>query len=343
MEVYIVDPSTGIQTEIPYNGWTISEALNEAKTLQLSLDYGAVDKASQAFGQSAFFLLSAGYREIYVEKNGTRIFSGTINDLGMDRGEGEDISISLAAAGYFSLLGKRRTGAFVEYTSDDSADIAWGLIDDSQTLDSNADLGITRGTHPTTKTRDRTFRFDSVKDAIIGMSNAKVADGYDFEVDDDKVFNIFYPTKGSERPGLPLDIGNIKKISLRKPLLLSMTNRIFVLGQDDNNYVQRDSPSTYQETFGNLEDVLAKRDVIEQATLEDAGDKVLGTDQSPQLALTVTHLDDDPAIEAYNVGDWLPLTFEEAEVTATMYRVIKRTIQHNAGGDTQVTLSMRLE
>lgn len=343
MELYVADPTTGSVVEIPLKSFTESEELNAAKTLQVALDYGVVNDVAARFGQTAFFMLSAGYREIYVEKDGTRFYSGIINEIGMDRGEGEDISISLASTGFFSLLNKRRTGELVTFSDDDSGDIAWSLINTSQTVDGNADLGITRGVHPSTVNRDRTFRFARISDEIIGMSNAKIANGYDFEVDDDKVFNIYYPTKGSQRPELVLDIANIKTISMRKPMILNMTNRVTVLGQADDNFVVRESPATFREVFGNLEDVLAKRDVVQQSTLEDYGDKLLSTDQNPQLSFTVTHDDGAPDILKYNVGDWLPLSFSEAEITSVMYRVIKRTIQHTAGGATKVTLSMRLQ
>lgn len=343
MELYIADPTTGSVVEIPFKSFTESEELNVAKTLQVALDYGAVDAVAAQYGQTAFFMLSAGYREIYAEKDGIRFYSGIINEIGLDRGEGEDISVSLASTGFFSLLTKRRTAELVTYSGDDSGDIAWGLIDTSQTVDGNADLGITRGLHPTTVDRDRTFRFAKVSDEIVGMSNTKIANGFDFEVDDDKVFNIYYPYKGSQRPELVLDIANIKAISMRKPMILNMTNRITVLGQADDNFVVRESPATFREVFGNLEDLLAKRDVVQQSTLEDYGDKLLSTDQNPQLAFTVTTDDGAPDILDYNVGDWLPLSFSEAQLTSVMYRVIKRTIQHTAGGATKVTNSMRLQ
>lgn len=344
MNVYIYDPVADETYEIPYQTYTIKEEVNLGKTLQIKLDYYQVNDIAERYQTTAYSLLSGALREIYVEKDDTRIFSGVITDMSMDRGEGTDVTVSLAAAGYFNMLKKRRTAALRAFTSTDAGDIAWTLIDESQTADPPySDFGITQGTSPTTKTRDRTFRFANLYDEIVQMTNNNLKDGFDCEIDDEKVFNIYYPYKGSNRPEIVLDIGNIQAISMRKPLLLNMTNKIYVLGQDDSTYVTRTAPDTFKTSFGVLEDVLAKREVKETTTLNDYGDQKLSTDQSPQLTMTIEHLDGEPDVLDYSVGDWLPVTFDEAGLTQVYYRVITRTIKDTAGGATTVSLGMRLQ
>jgi hypothetical protein len=343
MDVYIYDPASGDTFELPYKTLTIKEDLNAGKSLNISFDYAQLNDYAANFRQTGYFMLSSSYREIYVDKDGIRKFSGVISEVQLDRGGGEDITVTVAAIGYFGLLAKRFTGALRVFSGVDAGEIAWTLIDESQQDDPPySDFGITLGHTEATKDRDRTFRFANIKDEITQMTNNNLADGFDCEIDDNKAFN-YYASMGSQRSGLFLDINNITKITMRKPLILSLTNKVHVLGQDDDTYSTRTSPgTTYKSVFKTLEAVLAKRDVKETTTLDDYGDKLLIQNQSPTLTFTVSHHDGDPDINEYSVGDSMRLTFDEAEISRVYYRVIGRTIQHTAGAATEVTLSLRL-
>ena len=95
------------------------------------------------------------------------------------------------------------------------------LINESQTSNNPySDLGITQGAHPTTKNRDRTYKFDNIKDSIIRLSNENLTDGFDFDIDATKAFNVYYPTKGQDRFDVVFDNDTMATWKFKKPLML---------------------------------------------------------------------------------------------------------------------------
>lgn len=86
-------------------------------------------------------------------------------------------------------------------------DIAWSLIDDMQAQPGGS-LGITRGIiTPTKVTRDITFRDgDTILSCLETLSQADP--GFEFNVDTERKFNLYYPRRGMDR-GVHLDFGGL--------------------------------------------------------------------------------------------------------------------------------------
>lgn len=97
-----------------------------------------------------------------------------------------------------------------EYLFDDHwklEDIAWDLIADAQALP-GGDLGVTKGIFtPTGQEKDITFRDgDSVLSCLNTLSQADP--GFEFTIDHNRKFNLYYPRRGVDR-GVKLDYGGL--------------------------------------------------------------------------------------------------------------------------------------
>lgn len=97
-------------------------------------------------------------------------------------------------------------GSTETFTAEDQADIAWQLIADSQ-AQTGGELGITRGDFPETGVlRTINFAEGAVLSQLIGPQLADLSNGFDWEIDAQLRFNVFYPQRGSSG-GQVLDYG----------------------------------------------------------------------------------------------------------------------------------------
>lgn len=87
----------------------------------------------------------------------------------------------------------------------EQVDIAWQLIEDTQSLP-GGDLGITRGSTPPTGVF-RTLSYDTAVNLGTTLSAlASLSDGFEWEIDENLRFNTYYPSRGSD-PGITLAYG----------------------------------------------------------------------------------------------------------------------------------------
>jgi len=145
-------------------------------------------------------MLQLGNKELYIYRANTLLWGGELLYSRSDMSR-ETQKIDVSAKGFFDLLSKRYVGTAANprvFTNTDLADIAWTIINESQSQ-TDGDFGITQGTHPTTRDADRTYEYKNVKEAIEGLSNLNVQNGFDFEVGPNKKFSVFYPVRGSLR------------------------------------------------------------------------------------------------------------------------------------------------
>lgn len=331
--------------EAPFASLSFTEELNKGSDFQASFNYSQLDEIAKRYGTDCLFLLTGGFREIWLNKDTNKLFYGAITDFDMNKTSDSELGINIAAVNFFNLFNKRRTGAKRIFTSTDAAQIAWTLINESQTSDSPySDLGITAGLLPTVVNRDQTYRFANIKEEIINLSNNNLNSGFDFEIDTLKKFNVYYPIKGSIRSNIVLDDANIMEWRIRKPMILSLTNKIYVTGDGMNDDVlntTRTSDSSYRTVFGTLEDVLSARDVTVLQTLQDKGDKYLLENQSPRVELTISHIDDSPDMLNYSLGDTLKINIPEANIVNQYMRVYKRSFTLDNGELPIVTLTLK--
>ena len=320
--------TTGTEVfDIPFSGFTIKEELNKGADGSISTSYNALDKYAKAFNTTVSDILTAKFREVIIYKGSTILFTGVLSRYQRNLNTN---SITLYLKDYIAMLGTRFSAKSKIYTSEDSSDIAWDQINITQTK-TNGDLGITRGVDPTTKDRDRTLVYDNVLKTIVGMSNAKVKNGYDFDIDTTKQFNIYYPTKGSLKENIIFDDRTRISGTINVSLAGSLANKVIVLGKgSEADMVTTERENTTPQSLWLLhEATLSEKGVGTEAELEDRGDEYLDKNDEPSdsVSLTISHIDGQPPVEEYSLGDSVVVRIEEDAVDGN-YRVMKRTMKY---------------
>lgn len=325
--------------EVPFESISLTEKLNKGYSGHVTVNYLALRDYADKLGTTPDAIISSQYREWKLYLDNVILYAGILMHRKLS-GSGSDPTVyTISIADYSVILAKRRTPQEDLYDQIESTDILWSIVDDTQN-EPNGDAGITRGTHPTTKDRDRTFRYDNILDAIIGMSNAKVSGGYDWEIDPSKILNAYYPTKGEVRDEIILDDFTMIDWSIDRPLAGRITNRVHVLGKGlgANQVTATREDTAPQATWGLCEDVLAETTVGTQSELEDRGDEYLNFAKEPRDVLSCSVRDDNPAINTYSVGDSVRVKINAVAFNEIL-RIDQRTIKIPRTGAGTVDLS----
>jgi hypothetical protein len=325
---------------IPFQSLSISETLNGGISGTLSLNYLAMERYASLFSLTPDGIFASALAEWKLYRDEVLFYAGIINHRTASGSKAQGTSYNLNLLGYEYLLKSRITGngGVWAYTSDDSADIAWDMINRTNAL---SDTGITRGLHPTTTNRDKTNRFDPILDSIMDMSATKKANGYDWEVSNQKVFNIFYP-KGTLKNNIILDDFNILSWSNNRDMATNLANSITVLGagSEDDIISETVEDTASQAVWGLQQTTLSEKDTTLAQNLIDKGDAMLANKSTPQDLVTVKVNDKNPLITSYNVGDNLPVKISAIGFDENL-RIDKRTIQIERSGEAVVDLSFQ--
>jgi hypothetical protein len=331
-EVIIKDPATGTIWEVIPKSYNFTEKLNLEPTASFTFSFEELKKMAERNGTTVLAIFTSALREIYINRNGAKIFYGIITDFEVAPGGVGEKNLSVKAMGFFGLFKKRLVGIGVEevFSATDAGEIAWTLIDNSQLDDAPySDWGITEGSITASKNRDRRYLFDNVYESIVRLSNNNLADGFDFEIDNTKAFNVYYPTRGQDRPTITFDERTAASWKYKKQLILNMANIVYAVGEGFNEDVQfetRTASTALRTPFGTLEEKLEARDVSEAATLQDKGDARLAEGSSPPVELdSLSHYDDAIAYSDYNLGDTIRANYPDLAINDETYRVVERT------------------
>jgi len=322
--------------DIPHLNFTLTEALNRGVQGSITCSYQALKDYAEALKSTYNGMLKGVYREVEVYREGTLLHTLVLNRK-QNRKSG---TVTLYISDYVAMLDTRITGNDgLKYTSEDSAVIAWDEINISQ-LKTNGSFGLTLGTQPTTKNRQRTLRFTSLLDLLVGMSNYKLKDGYDFEITQNKVLNFYYPTKGQSKPNVIFTNRNTTDWTVTESMAGNIFNKVAVLGKgsEEDMVTSVREDTTNQPNWLLSEATLSEKGVEDTAELADRGDKFLVDHDTPEdtRSVTVTHIDGDPNLTDYSMGDSVGVRIEEEDIDQAM-RVISRTIK-SVSSSIQVTI-----
>lgn len=328
--VILKDPSDGTLWELLPISYSFVEELNKEPIAKITLSFNELDRLAEIYSTTVMAMFSAAIRELYIERDGTKIFYGVVSDLGVETAEDGKLNFVVKAVGFFGLFVKRIAGIPKRvFSSTDAGTIAWTLIDESQDSDTPySDWGITQGSITSSVNRDRTYRFDYIKDSIIRLSNENLDDGFDFDIDNNKQFNIYYPTKGASKPNIIFDDKTLDDYRWRKPLILGLTNKVYALGEgfnDDVLYVTRTAATAYRTPFGTLEEALRETDIKTTATLNAKGDRKLADEKEPIIDLEGYHYDGlNFGFDDYNLGDTVVVDLPKLDLDEESKRVKQR-------------------
>ena len=328
--------------EIPIDGWSFTEELNRDKSATFNISDETVQYIADVFNLTNEYIFSASYREAYIfDEDDVRIYGGYIAEPSVNKGSDGVKTRTITSKGFFSLLAKRFTNKPPDYKrvyeAEYATDIAWDLIQYTQGLPFG-DLLITRGAHPNDELNDRTLKFRTIKEAIEKLDNNNTTGGIDHEITPDKVFNTFYPQKGSQRLGFKLVDGfNINSYSIRKNFIDAMANQVIVFGEGQDELMAtslQDSEDEFKENFFLLQEGLSEKDTKIQDNLDRKGEKYIETYKAPTLGITITTDYSNPLFTEYEVGDSIKIEIPEESVN-DFYRLRQKTLN----SDGEVTLS----
>ena len=326
-KLFVKDKS-GIKWEIPFISLSWTEELNNDRNASFTVTNQALEDIAERYGVTGEFILSAGYREIEIyDYDDNLVYTGIVDEIMGSGGKGEQGNKVVSSRGFFSLFTKRYTSAYTHYEDIDAGEIGWNLINDTQSKE-YGDFGVVRGSIEETKTRDRTYKRRNIKEAIQALTSDEVAEGFEFDIDNYKNYNVFVE-RGDVREEIIFDSEcNIDNWQVRKTGLLGMANHVIVFGEgsgDDMIVVEEDAENSYKVQYGLLEDGLSDKDNGDEELLSDKGIKYLDLNKYPSKSVSFDHFYAFPLVTTYNVGDTVQVRISEDGVDMNM-RVIKRTI-----------------
>ncbi len=201
------------------------------------------------------------------------------------------------------LLKDRYTAKEVTYTKIDAGQIAWELINTSQAK-TNGNFGIKKGIIDSTQDRDRTYNNQNIMEAIVNLSD--VIGGFDFEITNEKIFNI-YTIKGEDLTNeVVLMYGsNFQNVKIDEDFTNPCNNAI-VLGEvidgEELSRADRYDP-TSQSVYKLREQVLSADNVIDENTLNAKGDAMLYKYKLPLLKIDLNIQRGKFDVTKFSLGD----------------------------------------
>jgi len=224
-------------------------------------------------------ILAINSNELIIQYKGFDMWGGQISTV-RKVASGNSRYWEVTCSQFFNLLTQRYCGYDKstglsdarEFTTTDAGVIAWTLIDESQN-EVNGDLGITEGTLEVSLNRTKSYEKKNIAEAIIELADNDY--GFDFEITTDKVFNVYYPFKGTVRdevvfryPGNCLEMESMENG-------LDVVNHELGLGRhwggQEIYYIADDVTS--QLAYGRREKIESYKDVEMQAYLTDMVDE----------------------------------------------------------------------
>lgn len=247
-------------------------------------------------------LLEPGQREIHIYRNEERIWGGYLWAVGISSTQPE---IRIAGEGYLSRLDRRLIADELIYEDEDQFDIAWDLINYTQS-EADGALGFTRfSTTPSGVLRTRKFRSwerHNILDALQDLT--EVYNGFDIEITPNKEFKHHYPYKGND-DGVVFELGkNIGSIAYD----VDATRTVSELhgmgaGGDRNRCIAVVTHTETQTDFGLLQSTEDFSNVRRYDTLVDRTTEALRVRKGVRVLPQITVVTEDPAFGSFSVGD----------------------------------------
>lgn len=298
---------------------------NDSEEISFLMDLDRLEKyAADNKFSNPLDIFNPNVNEIIIYRYNVPVIAGQINYAAPMATENER-SVLVRANGFLDLFETRYTNTALSLTSTNLGDIAWDLIDHSQSL-TNGDYGITQGTTISGTNRERNYKIDkNIKTALLQLS--EVENGIDFEFTHDKQFNV-YNEIGADTDILLRYPGNI--ISIEAPLDGSrMFNEIAARGSsggDSESLRETYSRTDNQATFKRREKVLNFPSVVETDTLQEHA-KEFGDDNYLLFDLPKVTVDGnkDVTIGDFHIGDRVRLdvsTYKSfAHLESSQYKI----------------------
>lgn len=270
--------------------------------------------------------LREGRSQLYVYRNDTLLWSGII--MIVERIMEQTNSYArIRALGWYWFLSKRFVGIDADdvHTSEDAGAIAWDLINQTQ-LETYGDLGITQGEIDTSNNLTITYTRQNIKDAIDDLI---LSGGIDIEITPNKVFNVHYPIRGTDRSETVVFKypGNVSRLRFVKDAT-TIVNSENILGQgvgDEEISAQRDDVGS-QSIYNLFEKISSYKEIDNVTVLGNiaAFDILLLKSPRNSIEMRVKGNGSVPDLSNYNVGDLVRTKVVKNNFTSNnVYRIFQ--------------------
>lgn len=284
---------------------------NRSDQITMTFDTEKVKQHAITIGITFWDLFKVDVNEIRIMRNQKVISAGQINTVQPDAND----KTTVRASGWFDLLKYRYSSAGASFTGTDAGEIAWNLIDTTQSL-TNGNFGILRGVIQASISRDRTYDVEkNIYDAIVQLS--EVIDGFDFEITWDKRFNVYSPGIGIIRDDIIFNYpGNIKRLRMTRDGT-AVFNDVTIKGAGFGAevFAAQAIDTTSGATYGLRQEILNQSDVSVEATLLEKANEELRVRKAPMDLVNIT-LDGNlsPVFGTYSLGDYIQVTTDDLSI-----------------------------
>ena len=291
-------------------------------------------------------ILNLGVNELHIYYDNALKWAGQLVSA-KKIARGDDIYWEVLAKDWVGLLSKRFCGveSLREFTTTDGGLVAWTLIDETQSL-ANGDFGITQGTLQASVNRTVTYDRKNILEAIKELSNigedGAASYGFDFEITPLKVFNVYYPYKGTIHNDVVFRYpGNCENFEAFVDSW-GIVNQEWGLGQHwtgDTAIVSR-SDATSQTTYKRREAIKNYRDVSVLAFLQDMVWQDIQWLKDPSTVIRFeSRVDAKSGINSYSVGDGVVVVCDKFDIDEWLW-VYERKIEIDESDELKVTLTV---
>jgi hypothetical protein len=291
-------------------------------------------------------ILSLGVNELHIYYKGNLWWSGQLISA-RKTAKGNDIYWEVLAKDWTSLLSKRFCGVedLREFLTTDAGTVAWTLINEAQALP-NGSFGITLGTITPSVARTVTYDKKNILEAIKELSNlgqdGLSSYGIDFEVTPNKVFNVYYPYKGSIKDNIVFRYpGNCETFDALVDTW-GIVNQEWGLGRHWTGLtaIVSRADATSQTTYKRREAIKSYRDVSVLAFLQDMVYQDIQWLKDPSTVIRFdSRLDWNSDIRNYSVGDAVAVVCDKFNINESLW-VYDRKITIGDNDELKVTLTV---
>ncbi|MFA5366059.1 MAG: hypothetical protein WC325_12830, partial [Candidatus Bathyarchaeia archaeon] len=291
-------------------------------------------------------VLSLGVNELHIYYKGNLWWSGQLVSA-KKTAKGNDLYWEVLAKDWVSLLSRRYCGVedLREFVTTDAGTVAWTLISEAQAL-ANGSFGITLGTITPSIARTVTYDKKNILEAIKELSNlgqdGSASYGMDFEITPTKVFNVYYPYKGTILNDVVFRYpGNCENFEALVDTW-GIVNQEWGLGRHwtGQTAIVSRADATSQTTYKRRETIKSYRDMSVLAFLQDMVYQDVQWLKDPSTVIRFdARIDDKSDIRDYNVGDAVVVICDKFNIDESLW-VYDRRIEIGDNDELKITLTV---
>ena len=292
-------------------------------------------------------ILDLGKNELYIYFNEVLMWGGQLVAANKIV-SGDNVYWKVLAKDWVALLSKRFIGveAVREFTTIDAGTIAWTVIDETQDL-TYGDFGITLGTIEASITRSPIYDKKNILSLVKELSNqgdegGSDTWGFDFEITPSKVFNVYYPYRGTIKEDVVFRYpGNIEKFNASVDSW-GIINHEWGMGKHWTGVdalVSR-SDATSQAEYKRREAIKNYSDVSVLNFLQDLVWQDIQWNKDLQTTISFeARVDQKVEINDYNVGDGVTIICDAFDISEWLW-VYERKVEIDDNDVLKVSLTV---